>query len=97
MQRHGCAKSCHWRVRARHGSGAAALRQLGTTRASRAPVLERQRGEAAAGSAGCAAVQVVAGSGDGGGGSGHGRAPAVGAAVKTVQVRLAAGGARSKE
>ena len=60
-------------------------------------MLERQRGEVAAGPAGCAAVQVVAGSGDGSSASGQGRACAVGAAVQTVQVRLAAGGAGSWE
>ena len=37
-------------------------------------MLERQRGEVAAGPAGCAAVQVVAGSGDGGSGTGQGHA-----------------------
>ena len=58
-------------------------------------MLEQQRGEVAAGPAGCVAVQVVAGSGDGGSGSGQGRARVVGAAVQTVQVRLAVGGVGS--
>ena len=40
------------------------------TRASQAPVLERQRGETAASPAWCAAVQVVAGFGDGSGAGG---------------------------
>ena len=39
----------------------------------------------------------MAGYGDGGSGSGQGHARIVGAAVQTVQVRLAAGGAGSWE
>ena len=57
-------------------------------------MLEQQRGEAVAGPAGCAVVQVVAGSGDGGCGSGHGRAPCRGDSVDSAG---AAGAWRCRE